>query len=292
MEALIAALAGLVTSLISSGQQGKADELRKSVLDKFGPEILPQLDLAIAEQQDTTQLGAIKEDGSLRAQQLRAIRALESEYENGGMGEGDTAALRRAQDIGAGQAASNYGSLAQSLAARGQSLGGGLGVAAAAQAGQDGVNTSARLAGDAQIAARQRALQALESSSQLSGQVRNTDWGHASQVAGAQDAINAFNTSAKERANFYNLGLPQQQFDNRMTQLTAEANAANGVAAGYERGAGRANAMGAGFGNAGITASNYQGGGGGGDNSQQLYDLSNNPYPSATDDDEWKEWGE
>jgi hypothetical protein len=284
--AVVAAVSALVTSLIAAGQQGEAMAVRQRAAASFGDEILPHLDKAVAEQQASSNFNGIREDDGLRGQQLRAIRELENTYQNEGMSQADTAALNRAQTTAAGQATSQYGAMTQALAARGQSMNSGAALAASMQSQQNATNATGSMAGDAMIAARQRALQALEASSQIAGQVRESDWSHNAQRAQAQDAINAFNTALRDKANYYNLELPQRQFDNRMSLNTARANALNGVAAGYDRGAQTTNSVGAGIGNSlatGIT--NYQ------PRSSSysipdttLYNLSNNPYPTP---DEW-----
>lgn len=255
--AIISAVVGVLSSLFGAGKDGEAQALREKIAQQFGPDILPHLDKAVAEQLGSTAFEGVREDPSLRAAQLRALGQLEDVYANEGMTSADTAALNRAQDVAAGQAGSQYASLSQSLAARGMSPGGGLGVALASQVGQDATNSSARLAGDAQIAARQRALQALESGANLAGNVRSADYRLSSDKARAQDSINAFNTSARERANYFNLDAPQRNFDNIMAQRTAQANAANGVAAGYERGAQNIRSDGAAWGNSILTLGNY-----------------------------------
>lgn len=256
--AIAAAIVGVISSLIGGGQEAEAAKLRQQMLDKFGPELLPHLERAEAEQLGRTELGGIKEDDSLRAQQIRAARQLEDVYQNDGLTDADKAALNRAQDVAGGQAASQYAGLQQSLAARGQAPTGALGVALASQVGQNATNASAKIAGDAQMQARARALQALEAGAGLAGKVRESDWEHNAARASAQDSINAFNMSARERAQYHNLGLSQQEFDNRMSQLVAQGNIANQVAGGYERGAQSTRDTGGGIANSLLTLGNYQ----------------------------------
>jgi hypothetical protein len=158
---------------------------------------------------------------------MRALSRLEGEYASGGMSPADLEAMRLAGDQVSARAGSDYQAIQGMLARRG-GVGSGMEAALYGQAGQSAAGGLAHLTAQSQIAARQRALQALEASGALAGQVRGQDWGIASQRATAQDAINRFNASQRAASQAYNLGLPQQEFENRLRY----SNARNGLLTG------------------------------------------------------------
>lgn len=251
MGAIIAAAAAIIGGLLNKGKDDEAQALRVSIAEQYGSEILPKLDSAVADHQGSTSLYGIQTDPSTRTAQMDALSKLQNEYETGGQSEGDLAALHEATNNAAGMAASQRAGAAQSAARRGMGNS-GLSMALDAQASQDATNATANAGVQSQMAARQRALSALTSGASLAGSIRDTDYSQAAAAATAQDHINQFNAGQDARANYYNLNLPQQSFDNDMLRRNARANAVNGVAAGYERqGAAEAQAA-AGVGNAAL----------------------------------------
>lgn len=251
-----AAIAGIFASvfgaLLGAGKDAQAQALREKMVAQYGPEILPHLDRAVAEQQGSTEFGKIHEDDSLISRQRQTLMGLQNEYDTGG----NTAADRAANQLALGDATaaneSNQRGIENSMATRGMAGGPG-DFALKQQSAQGATNMGARMAQQNSGDARMRALQALEAGGKMAGDVRTQDYRRLSDIAGAQDAINNYNTGARGAANSYNRQLPQQQFDNAMLLNNARANAANGVAAGYERGGQADRATGAGVGQGLIT---------------------------------------
>ena len=137
----------------------------------------------------------------------------------------------------------------------------------ALSSGQAGVNRGADMASQAAADSRQRYLAALNGLSSQAGAMRGQDFGQAAQRAAAQDAINRFNTGQRSATQAYNLGLPQQDFENQMGLGGMKWGAAKDYANYDENQANRASATAAKWGSAtknlvgGMGAS---GGGGGG----------------------------
>lgn len=248
---IIAAGVALVSSLIAAGQEGEAAAVRKSIADKIGAEHLPEFEKALAQEIESSAFSGIKEDDGLRNTQVNALRGLEEEYASGGNSEADMAANQLAGDAVQQQAASASANLGQSLANRGI-RNSGLAAALSTQIQQNAGNQLGNMAQQNAVAARLRAMQALEASLSGAGGVRNQDYRKSSDVARAQDELNRFNAVQRTNATNANNQWAQQGFNNAMNRNAAEANAVNGVASGYERQAAGTRATGAGVANAAI----------------------------------------
>lgn len=192
------------------------------------------------------------EDDSLRRRQMDALAELDNVYKSEGTTEADRAALQLANDSVAGRANADAAQAAQAMRQRG-AVNSGLGYALNIQGQQNAANALGGMSRQNQVDARSRALRALEGGAGLAGNVRGQDLAHSSELAGAMDRIGMFNATQRASADAYNRGLPQQEFDNAMLLQNARANAANGVAAGYERAGQSARDTGAGVGNSLLT---------------------------------------
>lgn len=233
--AIAAMIASVVGALIGAGEDAKAQQVRQEALDAYGPELLPHLEKAEAQQIPGTAFGQLQEDGSLRSRQLQTLAGLEDVVANNGTTEADRAANQLAFNDAAGRTESNTRGIQNSMAQRGQA-GGVADFALQQQAAQGATNQAANMARANTADARMRALQAMEAGGNLAGQVRGQDYRRLSDVASAQDELNQFNAGQRGAAQAHNLQIPQEQFDNEMLLNNARANASNGVAAGYERG--------------------------------------------------------
>jgi len=233
-----AALAALAVSLIgelfASGKDAEAQKLREDLLAEYGPGLLPHLEKAEAQTLGRTAYSGIEEDQSLRGAQMDTLRELEDIYSNEGMTTADRAAMELANDQVSARASSDYQNLAQNMAARGMGNS-GLSAALASGVSQGAAHSLGNMARQNQVDARGRALRALESRAGLAGNVRDADYRRLADAAEAQDRIAVFDAGQRSEADAYNRRLPQEQFDNSMLLLNSRANAANGVAAGYER---------------------------------------------------------
>ena len=245
----VSAVVSLITAAVQNGDYAKAQQLRQQLADQYGSVALPHLDSALAQEIGPTALAAIKEDPALRQQQLGGMRKLSDIYESAGMTPQDESALQLA-NMGAEQrASSDYASLQQQLAARGQQGNPAMMAALASKSGGDVVAATARNRYQAQADARNRAFQALGESTNVAGQIRGQDYGIASNAANAADRIAQFNAQQRTAAQQYSNQMAQQEFANQMGLRQAQSNAALGVASGLENQAQRTGQTGAGIAN-------------------------------------------
>lgn len=188
----------------------------------------PELQQADLIEQGPAEISRFTEDPRLRNAQLKALEGLTSEVDNKGMTPEDAAAFNRARQQAGTMDAGFRGAAEQQMAARGMSSGIGA-YASALASGQAATNRGADMGMQADADSRQRYLQALNSLGDMGGQVRGQDFGVASQRAQAQDAINRFNTGQRTQNQAYNLGLPQQGFENSMALAGGRGQSAQGV---------------------------------------------------------------
>lgn len=247
--ALTGGVVSLITSLIAAGQEAEAARIRQQIADEYGNAALPNLDKMVAEQLPPE--AAARYDKVTQATQStsNALRGLQGLVDNGGEG-----AQERAGYLRAGMATSKAETGARSAALRALSARGLSGspmeAAVLNQSGQEALDRGALMNANEASDAASRRTEALRALGSLGTSAR----GQEMQAMGAQDAISRFNAAQRQTAQQYNLGLNQQQFDNRMSILAGKSNALNGVANGYERGAQGARQTGAGLANAALTA--------------------------------------
>jgi hypothetical protein len=245
----VSAVVSLITAAIQNGDYAKAQQLRQQLADKYGSMALPHLDKALAQEIGPTALAAIKEDPALREQQVGGMRKLSEIYDSAGMTPQDEAALQLANQGAEQRASSDYASLQQQLAARGQQGNPAMMAALASKSGGDVVAATARNRYQAQADARNRAFQALGESTNVAGQIRGQDYGIALNAANASDRIAQFNAQQRTATNQYNNQMTQQEFANQLALQQAQSNAALGVASGIEANAQRTGQTGAGIAN-------------------------------------------
>ena len=256
--ALTGGVVSLITSLIAAGQEAEAARLRQQIADEYGAQALPSLDKAVAEQLPPEAASRYDRATAGTNATSSALRGLQGLVDNGGEGAQERAGYLRA-GMATSKAETGARSAAlRSLAARGLS-GSPMEAAIVAQSGQEALDRGALANANEASDAASRRSDALRALGGLGGQMR----GQELQGMGAQDAIARFNAAQRQTAQNYNLGLNQQQFDNRMALLAGKSNALNGVANGYERGAQGTRQMGAGAANAALTVgaglTNYYG---------------------------------
>lgn len=208
--AVAAAVAGVVSLIgmaVAAGDRAKARQLRQEAIDKYGEEVKSVLDPMVAEQIGETEFASIAEDSDILKTQKDLLGEFDA-YAKGGMGPGDEAALRLADQGVSQRASSDAASLQQSLAARGQQMNPALAAAMAAQTSQTAVNAAGNNRLQALADARGRAYDALSQKGRLAGSIRDDDWRRSSARAGAQDVNNRWNANQRafiEQQNRANL---------------------------------------------------------------------------------------
>jgi predicted transcriptional regulator YdeE len=153
--------------------------------------------------QDDTNMYGINVDPRLKDAQMGALDALGGIVESGGMTLADQANMNRLQSQVAQADKGRRDAILQNMQMRGQS-GSGLELLAQLQSGQAATTDASQASMDIAGMAQDRALQAIMQGGQLGGQIRGQDFGEQSDVARAQDAINAFNAGNRTQGNQFN----------------------------------------------------------------------------------------
>lgn len=249
--AIIAAVVSAIGMLVSAGKEEEAQALREKTAAEYGPEILPDLDAAIA-QEVGSEFASLAEDSTGRAMQLDVDAELADIYDT----SGNTAADRAAYDVARRGVSQRAASAAQGnaieAARRGQT-GGVLGGVLASQSGQDELEALGGLNASIASDARSRAMQALMARSSNANTMREMDWGVKSQRASAMDLANRFNATQRQATEMYNKQLPQLQFENNLRRLSGLGAARSGVATGLDAQGAAARQTSAGLGNAALS---------------------------------------
>lgn len=259
--ALIQLMIGLGSNAAAGSMTLQQIALQKAQLAKLAGIPLPELDRIIATELPPSHVAALQVDTGLRQNQLENINALKEIATNGGMSLDDRVAQEAAMSRAAGAANRGRAAIAGDLASRGQ-LNSGAQLQMAMNAEQQNANSARQSGMEAAASAQRRKLDALREIASESGGLRNQDFSEKSAAAQAADERERWNASAKEKAQFYNAGLPQQQFNNQMAQVTGQQAGVNNLSATLGNEAqGVRNAY-AGYGAAAGGAANSRGNGG------------------------------
>ena len=249
VAAAIAAAAALIGAAIASGDQAKAQAIREDIAKKIGATKLPVLDRLVAQKLPPESLAAwqkITRAGQVQGDVLGKFQEVINEK---GETADDRAAYLRMQQQAGGIANATQGAVQRGMADRGLA-GSGMSFALQQQGAQSAVNRANATGIEEAAAARGRYMDALGQAGNLSTNIR----GQEQNALRAQDSINEFNARQQSDADRHNANIPQQNFDNEMSKQAVEANAKNGVAAGYERSADDTRQTAGGIGSAAITA--------------------------------------
>lgn len=242
-------IVALIGRALAEGDYAKARELRQQALDEYGEDMMPVLDSVIAQEVGPSAFEGIKEDPAMRGTQADTVSELRNVYDTEGNTPADQAAMRVAQNEVSARAASDYANNAQRLARQGQQGNAVLSSALSSSSGADAVGATADMAGRAQVAARQRALQALLQSGQMAGDVRGQDFQVSSAKAGAQDRIGMFNADKRADAANQNNTNKLSTFEAGLKLKGARNAARDKLAADFGQSAQRTNETAAGLGN-------------------------------------------
>lgn len=240
----------LIGRAIAEGDYAKARELRQQAIDEYGEDVLPVIDTVVAQEVGPSAFEGIREDPAMRGAQADTVAELRSVYDSEGNTPADVAALRLAQNEVSSRAASDYANNAQRLARLGQQGNAALSSALAADSGASAAGATANMAMQNQVAARQRALQALLQSGNMAGDVRGQDFRVAGAKAGAQDRISMFNADKRTDAANQNNRNAFGRFDAAMAMKNARNQARGVLASDFGASAQRTNETAAGLGNA------------------------------------------
>ncbi len=215
--------------------RGNADEALRRAAQAWNIP-LPVLQQMVAEQMGPSAMEGVYSDPALAGAQTDALAQFKDIADSGGMTTEDRVNNEMLQRDAAQRAQAQRQSIVNVLARSGQAPGG---VSAALQLGaardqqEAGALAGAKTAGDA----RRRAIEAVLQRGKMAGDVRSQGFNEATQRATAADRIAQYNAGAKERAQRYNLGIPQQQFQNQTALAAGRAGGQNNIAANETRAA-------------------------------------------------------
>lgn len=222
-------LGGIAGGLLSSGDRKRAedlaneaysiisqlnlppDESKALILEKFKEAGIytPQLEENLKKLPDSA-FEQIKTDQRLKDAQMEALTGLQ-QAGRVGLGPQERAALAVAQDEAAREASGRAGQITQQMAARGA---GGSGAELAMQIANQQAEANRESLASLQAGgmASQRALQALQQSGALGGQMESQQYQQQANLAQNRDAISRFNTqlqNEQQRANIERLNQAQ-----------------------------------------------------------------------------------
>lgn len=165
---------------------------------------------------DSTALGDARADEGSIAAQRRALQQLQGIYDAGGYTAAERAQMQQARMDALATEAQQRGAIQQQMAARGMG-GSGAELAGMLSAGQGSANAMMMANNQATIAGQQRALQALQASGDVAGQMRGQSFGEAATRGQAVDDFNRTNLQRRDqyqqaRRDYYDRsGLASQQ---------------------------------------------------------------------------------
>lgn len=230
----------------------QASKLSQKQLEMLGQQLaniqgidLPKLEQANPDQMGSSAVGSMKSDQGLRGKQLQALATIQNTIDQGGLDLTDRAALEDANGVATNQQHRAREGVRADLSGRGQ-LNSGADLMMNLDAAQAGSNALRKTGMDTAAMAQRRRLDAINQASNMAGGLREQDWREGETAARAKDIRDERNASAREKAQYYNYGLPQQNFSNAMSKATNQQPAANAYSGGLGAAAGdaRANAAG------------------------------------------------
>lgn len=177
-------------------------------------------------QQSGTNLSKIQSDPTLRGAQLSALKSFQDVAERGGRTLAMDSDLNKIRSDVAARNRGRVGAIRSSFAERGMGGPGGLELAAQMDNAQAETARESDASLEAATSAQRNALQAIEKSGALAGDLRARDFDQASKVAKAQDDIDRFNTMLLQTTNAANVKTENdaQRYNLDATQRIADLN--------------------------------------------------------------------
>lgn len=232
--AAVGALGALIGGLFQSGEEAAARAEIEKARKKFGDIVLPELERAVAEQLGPSEAGKVFADPALKDAQMHALSKMQEMEQGGGFTLEDKAALNQIQNQLARKESAGRGAITENMAARG--VGGGGAELAMQLSNQQGSAERANQAGmDIAGQAQRRYFDSILARGRMAGDMRGQDFSERSRAAEARDAMNRYNADARSRANYHNLGLGQQHFDNQMKRAAGQAGMSEALAGMHQK---------------------------------------------------------
>lgn len=220
----VSAVASLIGELMAGGKEAEARKVMAEAAKMYDAVELPKLEQAVAQELGPSAFESIAVDPAYKSAQLDALNRLSQIAEEGGMTLADKAAMNQITGQLARRDAAARGAIREDMQARG-TLGAGAELASRLAAQQESSQIASERGLGVAAQAQQRALDAIMNRGAMAGDIRRQEYGEQSDLARSRDLINQYNAAARERAQGYNLGLSQREFENQMRRTGAQANA-------------------------------------------------------------------
>lgn len=208
---------GLMGEGMSADDRERARQALEKALAAFEGLETPDLPTMRAEELGPSAFDDIQVDPAIRDAQMRYFTGLDSLIDEGGLMLSDKAALEDTFGTAAQHDQAMLGSIEEQMAARGQ-LGTPAQLALSLQRQQQGSQRAYQRGRDTAAMAQKRVLDAMLGGGEMATRMRGQDYGERSDKARAKDLRSRYNADARYRANLYNAGLPQQNFNNQVTK--------------------------------------------------------------------------
>ncbi len=226
--ALIQAVLGVVGEFANAGKQQEAEALLQSLRTRFEGIQLPNLKEIQAQQLGKSAFDDIHTDPALEQAQNDALGQL-GDVSKTGLADIDVANMNRiANQVNRRQKAGMAG-IESDMAARGQQ-GTGLDYGLRAQAVSDANQRLSEEGQNAQATGLDRRFKAMLGRGEMAGKMRGQSFDEQSKKAEAADLIARLNAASRDKAQYYNAGLGQQNFNNQIQKTGAIANPTNALA--------------------------------------------------------------
>ena len=234
------------------GEQ-KASQMSAKQLELLGKQLadlqgieLPDLPEVQPEQLGESAVAGMRSDQDLRGKQLQAIAELQHIIDSGGLDLSDKVSLEEALATAQNNQRRARAGVAGDLASRG-GLDTGARLVMGLDAATAGANELRKTGMETAAMAQRRKLDAIRAASGMSGALREQDWRESETANRAKDLRDERNAAAREKAGYFNAGIPQQQFQNQVTKVTGQQGGVNQMAAGLGAAAQDARASAAGM---------------------------------------------
>ena len=168
--------------------------------------------------------------GDSRTAQLDALRKMQNIGDKGGMDNQAISANQQSGALAARQFQANQSSIDGRMQRQGVSAGSGAELAAKSSAAQSGYNTVAMAGAQNASNSQMRALQAINASGRLAGDIAGAEQGRAMYNTDAKNARDRYNTGIRDSANRFNANAQVDVWQRNFDKHKAVANAANAKA--------------------------------------------------------------
>lgn len=224
--------AGLLGRLFSDDDRRRSENILNQGLDEYGQLSVPELERLRAEELGPSAFENVRADPrSIEAQ--RSVFDRLEQMSREGLTFEDMMAQEKALRTSARNTEAGRQRIAQDMAARG-TLDSGAQLAMQLQNQQQGAEGDRDIAMQTAANAQKRMYEAMMNKGQLAGDMRNQSFNEQSQIAQARDAVQRYNSGARQNAAAGNIQNQQWQYGQRANLAGNRLNASQARAGMYQ----------------------------------------------------------